>query len=442
MAISGGRIVIAFVNVIGLALLSCVADGAIQLAGRKHSLHIVRRPRGRNLAGGDPTVFNVMNFGAKTDDKTDNHGPFAQAWNAACQNIGPAKLVIPPGTYMAGQLYFQGPCKGSNPIIVEIQGTIKGTTDISEFQDDGWITFEYLDGLILTGGGTLDGQGAFAWKHNDCRKNINCQHLPKSLKIHRVNNSVIHDIKSVNPLGFHMFVTMSSNITVHHLDISAPADSPNTDGIHVSGSSFVDISHSKIGTGDDCISVGQGSTKVSISNILCGPGHGISVGSLGRTKGEGPVNGVLVKDCTLSQTTNGVRIKTFSKSTPNQASGIVFQDIVMDKVQNPILIDQNYGTSRKKAGKASSQSKVKISDVLYRNIRGSTNTSAAVSLSCSSVFPCERVELVDIDLVYDGTGSTKIVQNPTLSALCMNVKVKPGEHGLIVMEAKVSLGTL
>ncbi|OMO81984.1 Glycoside hydrolase, family 28 [Corchorus olitorius] len=423
MAISGGRIVIAFV-VIGLALLSCVADGAIQLASQD-SFH-VRRPRGRNLAGGDPTVFNVMDFGAKADDKTDNHGPFAQAWNAACHGSGPAKLVIPPGTYLAGQLFFQGPCVSSNPIIVEIQGTIKGTIDISDYADDGWITFEYINGLILTGGGTLDGQGAASWKHNDCHKNPNCQHLPKTLKIHRVNNSVIHDIKSVNPLGFHVFVTVSSNITLHHLDISAPADSPNTDGIHVSGSSFVDISNSKIGTGDDCISVGQGSTKISISNILCGPGHGISVGSLGKPQ-EGPVNGVVVKDCTLSKTTNGVRIKTFSKSLPNQASSIVFQDIVMDKVQNPIIIDQTYGTGRKKAGKVSvSQSKVKISDVLYRNIRGSTNTSAAVSLLCSSVFPCERVELVDIDLVYDGTGNTKIVQNPTLTASCMNVKVKPG----------------
>lgn len=45
---------------------------------------------------------------------------------------------------------------------------------------------------------------------------------------------------------------------------------------------------------------------------------------------------------------------------------------------------------------------MKISDVHFKNIRGSSITNVAVSLNCSNVVPCEGVELVDIDLAFTG----------------------------------------
>lgn len=72
-----------------------------------------------------------------------------------------------------------------------------------------------------------------------------------------------------------MVIFASEKVKVHNLRISAPSDSPNTDGIHIGDSTRISISRSEIGTGDDCISIGPGSKLVTISKVVCGPGHGI-----------------------------------------------------------------------------------------------------------------------------------------------------------------------
>lgn len=44
--------------------------------------------------------------------------------------------------------------------------------------DGEWVTFRYIDGLILIGGGTFDGQGNQAWLQNNCQKTSSCKKLP------------------------------------------------------------------------------------------------------------------------------------------------------------------------------------------------------------------------------------------------------------------------
>ena len=124
--------------------------------------------------------------------------------------------------------------------------------------------------------------------------------------------------------------------------ITAPANSPNTDGIHVGRSSQITINNADIGTGDDCISFGDGAQDITVNQVTCGPGHGISVGSLGKYQSEEPVSGIRVTGATLSNTDNGVRIKTWPASSSGVASDIHFEDVVMNNVANPIIIDQNY----------------------------------------------------------------------------------------------------
>uniref|UniRef100_A0A3Q7ET18 Polygalacturonase n=3 Tax=Solanum lycopersicum TaxID=4081 RepID=A0A3Q7ET18_SOLLC len=201
---------------------------------------------------------------------------------------------------------------------------------------------------------------------------------------------------------FHFDIYNSNNVTLSHVHIIAPSDSPNTDGIHISLSSNIRVFDSNIGTGDDCISIFAGSQNVNISRVTCGPGHGISIGSLGNKPNE-VVKDVHVKNCTLIATQNGMRIKTWASSNVGAATNIYFEDILMDKVDNPIIIDQYYCPSHTCNIK---KSLVQIKGVTFNNIRGTSSSLVAVNFNCSSSLSCQKINLNDIDLINYNTKPT------------------------------------
>ena len=101
-----------------------------------------------------------------------------QAWVAACGYNGNARVVVPKGVFKVSELTFGGPCKGPAPIVFQVLGTVKADSDLSNYPDKGWISFQSIDGLVFSGEGTFDGQGQNVWKYNDCSTNPNCVHLP------------------------------------------------------------------------------------------------------------------------------------------------------------------------------------------------------------------------------------------------------------------------
>lgn len=117
------------------------------------------------------------------------------AWRAACQSTGPAKVIIPPGTFTTGETIFQGPCTCPKPIIIEIQGTVLSNTDISLYSRASWISLEHVDGVVITGGGTLNGQGNASWQYAD--KSGNSPPLPTvSTDDHSIYSCSLFTIKS------------------------------------------------------------------------------------------------------------------------------------------------------------------------------------------------------------------------------------------------------
>uniref|UniRef100_A0A6J1E198 Exopolygalacturonase-like n=1 Tax=Momordica charantia TaxID=3673 RepID=A0A6J1E198_MOMCH len=362
---------------------------------------------GAAAAGGGGGVLDLTKLGAKP--KGDITQAFTSAWTQACGSTAATKISIPKGEYNLGEVNVKGPCK--SPIEIELQGTLKAPIVT---KTDGWLTIGNVNYLTLSGSGVYDAQGKESWKLNDCHVNKKCTMLPISFRFNFVNHSIVKGITSLNSKNFHVNVMGCNNVTFDHFTITAPEDSPNTDGIHIGRSTGINIISSNIGTGDDCVSIGDTSKQITVTDVTCGPGHGISIGSLGKFEGEENVEGVTVKKCKLINTSNGVRIKTWP-GTPGTGSvtDMHFEDIEMVNVSNPVYIDQEYCPHNH--CKKTSPSKIKISKVTIKNIKGTSATPVAVKLVCSQSHPCEGVEVADIDLTYNGK------EGPIMSE-CLNVK--------------------
>ncbi|XP_038888717.1 polygalacturonase-like [Benincasa hispida] len=356
-----------------------------------------------------PLTFNVVDFGAKPDNaKTDSSKAFLLAWTRACSSSIPTSIYVPKAKFYVRSATFNGPCK-NNAITIRIDGTLVASSDFHlNVKSEHWIIFHNVNGVNVLGG-VIDGQGSGLWACKNSGKV--CPRGATSLKFTDSQNILVSGLASLNSQIFHIVVNQCHNVKMHGLKVSASSNSPNTDGIHIGGSSYVTISNSKIGTGDDCISIGPGTSNLWIENIACGPGHGISIGSLGKELKENGVENVTVKSCGFINTQNGVRIKSWGRPSSGFARNIIFQHITMTNVQNPIIIDQNYCPHNQ--GCPGQDSGIKISDVTYEDIHGTSATPVGIKFDCSPKYPCKGIRLEDVKLSY---------KNQVAKASCSNAQ--------------------
>ncbi|KAI4372853.1 hypothetical protein MLD38_011037 [Melastoma candidum] len=358
-------------------------------------------------------IVNVNDYGAVGDGRDDSEA-FRKAWKVAC-STGRAALVVPSGRkYRLKPIRFSGPC--NSDLVFKVYGEIQASDDFADYAGDGahWLLFENLDNFRVEGGGSIDGNGQ-RWWQNSCKTNpkLPCRAAPTALTFHGCNNLRVSDLSIKNAQQMHIWFENCISVQAENLLVAAPAASPNTDGIHVSATQNIGIQNCVIGTGDDCISIVSGSRNVRATDITCGPGHGISIGSLGAGNSRDYVSDVVVTRARLSGTTNGVRIKTWQGGS-GYAKNIKFQDIVMKDVENPIIIDQNYCDQKKQC--QMQESAVQVSNVVYSGIRGTSASEEAIKFDCSKSHPCQGITLQAINL--------RSSQSPNIqatAAACSNV---------------------
>ncbi|PKA61346.1 Polygalacturonase [Apostasia shenzhenica] len=329
-----------------------------------------------------------------------------EAWKEACSSGVPALYLVPDRRiYLLKPITFNGPCKSN--ITVKIVGTLEASSKLSDWDEKStthWVLFHRIENLTVLGGGTINGNGKIWWEHS-------CKINTSAVTFYSCNNLRVEDLSIKDSQQIHISIEECNNVRVSNLTIDAPEKSPNTDGIHVANTKNMLIIGCMIRTGDDCISIVSGSHNVKAMNIVCGPGHGISIGSLGATNSVANVSDVIVDSATLNGTTNGVRIKTW-QGGQGHARNILFQNINMHQVYNPIIIDQNYCDSKDPCHEQ--KSAVSVSHVIYKNIKGTSASKVAVKFTCSRTLPCQKIKMKNIRLVGQDGGSTE--------SLCKHVK--------------------
>ncbi|KAL8521542.1 hypothetical protein ACS0TY_011894 [Phlomoides rotata] len=365
----------------------------------------------------DTAIFDITKYGAKTGADITQvtfklHYTYIHSY--IFKSTKASKIVIPPGIWNLRQAHLAGPNKAR--IELRVAGIVQAYSDVKMLpnRQGDWITINYVHNFTLSGGGIFDGNGHDAWKLNDCNKNKSCLKLPINLSFNFIRNSTIHDVTSKNSKNFHVHCLECHQVVFVRFTVSAPADSPNTDGLHLSRSSSINVTDSIIMTGDDCISVGDGMSQLKVENVTCGPGHGISIGSLGKSVEEKDVTDIHVKNCTFINTQNGVRVKTWPSAPATlQITNLNFEDLVMVNASNPVIIDQQYCPSN--LCNRHKPSLIQVSKIRIKNVKGTTSTQVAMTFSCSSSKPCKDVKIVDVDLTYSGNKGK-------ITTHCANIK--------------------
>ncbi|XP_061369186.1 probable polygalacturonase At3g15720 [Gastrolobium bilobum] len=369
--------------------------------------------------------FNVVTYGATGDGLTDDSPAFVKAWEDTCGAIeGTPTLLIPKGkTFMLQPVSFQGPCKSAT-VNVQLEGTIIAPKNVEAWewaQNDrsAWVQFEGITGLVINGQGLVDGQGAAWWNdynsHNDYDR-------PTALRFGNCENLRLSSLTHINSPRNHISIDTCNGAYISNLYISAPEDSPNTDGFDIASSTNIVIENSVVETGDDCIAINSGSSFINVTGLYCGPGHGISVGSLGKNGAYNTVDEVYVRNCTFNGTTNGARIKTW-KGGSGYARKITFEDIILVSAKNPVIIDQNYDPNDV------TEAAVKVSDVTYRNMRGTSSCEEVIQLNCDNTVSCTNIVLDNINItsaigekIYascNNAHGTSFLCNPHVSCLSL-----------------------
>ncbi|ONI30434.1 hypothetical protein PRUPE_1G251200 [Prunus persica] len=367
--------------------------------------------------------FNVLDFGAKGDGSTDDTKAFQAAWAAACK-VEASQIIVPAAyKFLVGPISFSGPYCQPN-ILFQLDGTIVAPTDSKSWGKGllQWLEFTKLRGITVQGKGLIDGRGSSWWQDTPYGDPIDDdfklivplnstaqQHppmpirselsgkmpsiKPTALRFYGSFNVTVTGITIQNSPQCHLKFDNCAGVLVHDMSVSSPGNSPNTDGIHLQNSKQVLIHTTNLACGDDCISIQTGCSDVYVHNVNCGPGHGISIGSLGRDNTKACVSNITVRDIIMHNTMNGVRVKTWQGGS-GSVQGVLFSNIQVSEVQLPIVIDQFYCDKSQCKNQTSA---VALSGITYERIRG-TYTVKPVHFACSDSLPCVDVTLNGIEL--------------------------------------------
>lgn len=280
-------------------------------------------------------------YGATPDGVTDDTAAIQKALDA-CADGGRVSL--------AGGKYLTGPVKVADKETVElVKGSaLLATTKVSAYPASGshlapLIDVSNANGVTLTGGGTIDGQGSPWWDTIKAEKTAGKDLSPRPglISITNAKNVTIDTLTMKDAPNSHISMHNVTDAAVTGVTISSPSDSPNTDGIDVWSSTNVTISRSSISDGDDNValdsSAGAPTSGITVVENRIGAGHGLSIGSYTA----GGISNVRFGDNSLVGTSTGMRIKT-ARGRGGEISGVTYDHLAMTNVSTAIAITAYY----------------------------------------------------------------------------------------------------
>eukprot|EP00771_Trimastix_marina_P002953 gnl/Trimastix_PCT/4129.p1 GENE.gnl/Trimastix_PCT/4129~~gnl/Trimastix_PCT/4129.p1 ORF type:complete len:296 (-),score=19.86 gnl/Trimastix_PCT/4129:44-874(-) len=254
-------------------------------------------------------VLNIKDFGARGDgvhiDTKAIQKAIASTPSSHCTILVPA-----PGTYLTGAINLTSHLT----LRIEPGATLLGVADRTHFPiipplpsygkcRDVGTGFARHQALLyclgctdvrITGGGTIDGNGAYWWTL--WRRRALSAGRPRLIEWQDSCRIELDGLTLRNAAFWTVHPVYCADVWIHDLSIENPPDSPNTDGIDPDSSEGVLIERCRISCGDDHVAIKSGMGRagfefnrpcknVTVRDSLLLSGDGICIGS--ETSGGG-----------------------------------------------------------------------------------------------------------------------------------------------------------
>jgi polygalacturonase len=278
--------------------------------------------------------FNVRDYGAVGDGIQDDANAIQAAIKAA-SDAGGGAVVIPAGVFLSSPFNLASSIR----LYLDEGATLK-MIPFEKYPEPNnkayrpFIRGHKLNDIEISGSGIIDGQGQTWW--DKFRAGELEDHRPEMVSLSRITRLAVKGVKFQNGPTMHLDIMRCTDVTIDGVIVATPDETPNTDGIDISGNNII-IKNCDIADGDDNIATGGNTSNIYITNCKFGFGHGMSIGSFT----EGGLRNMLVDNCRFDGTTSGLRGKS-NRDRGGTVQDIIYSNITMNNVKNPIYFQSLY----------------------------------------------------------------------------------------------------
>ena len=340
----------------------------MKFAFTKFSLHLFLITLGVSHAFSQ--TYNILDFGAQVGPNYINTVPINEAIKK-CSESGGGKVLIPKGKFVTGTINLLSNVN----LHLENGAILVGSLDMSHYNlmpkgyyysginYMGILFANDVKNVSLTGAGTIDGRGTFFMEKNKrfapsveerryTRQKEKFRDLSRLedgpltfnerpghiLTISNAENIRIKDLLFLDSPKWTLRVGGSEDVKISEITIKNNVLIANSDGIHITSSSNVQVSNSTVIAGDDALIVTgfiSGNEQYTYGNqskeakniifdncIITSKSAGIRVGY-----GIKPIKNIIFSNIIITNSNRGIGIFSRDNST---ISGVSFSNIKMD----------------------------------------------------------------------------------------------------------------
>lgn len=296
------------------------------------------------------SICNITDFGAVGDGVTINTAAIQKAIDECPKN---GIVYIPDGTFVSGAIHL----KSNMTLHLSDNATLLGSTDMNDYpvmkyRFEGREELCYtslvnagisgsgrIENLIISGGGTIDANGAALFKSEiKTRKTVS---RGRAVCICNTDNVIMTGVTVRQSPAWCVHFVYSNDIELSNIHVHSKfaADGSryegifNGDGIDIDSCKNVRIHHCEVASQDDCIAIKSGrdaegraigisTENVEIYNCVLRYGFGVAIGS----EVSGGVKNVYVHECDFDDTYSAASVKS------PRGRGAVIEDIRYENI--------------------------------------------------------------------------------------------------------------